>query len=277
MGIIDFFFQNIHLIVFFLTAGTIAGITAGLFGIGGGVVIVPILYHFSEQLGIPTEHKVQIITATSLFMISVNSLISAYMRSKYQEVDTKIFLKWLPSLVIGSICGVFLNIFAKSDFVIITFAAFCSFIAAKMFFNWRFPYLGKVIPKNRASGSALGFLIAGFSSLIGIGGGTLSVPTLNFFGLPLKIATGTSTLFSAIIACSAGTVYAVSGIIQNDNMPYSQIGYINWPALIFIIPASMSGAIIGAKISKNIQTTLLRKLFAIVLFLSAIKMIYNVM
>jgi len=276
MEITDFLYHNIYLISFFLASGMVAGIAAGLFGIGGGIVMVPILYHFSEQLGIPAEHKIQIVTATSLFMIFVNGLISAYIRHKYHEVNIPVFLKWLPSLITGAICGACLNIFIKSDFVTIVFALFCGFIAVKMFFNLHFSFLRKGIRKDRTTCSVFGFLISGFSSLIGIGGGTLSVPALNFLGLPLKTATGTSTLFSATIAFSAGLVYAISGMFQTNDLPYSQIGYINWLALIFIIPASILGSVAGAKISSKISTDLLRKLFALVLMLSALKMIYNV-
>ena len=276
MEITEFLYQNLPLIIIFLTAGTVAGITAGLFGIGGGVVMVPILYHFSEQLSIPAEHKIQIITATSLLMVSANSLFSGYMRHKSREVDFSVFLKWLPALIIGAICGASLNIFIKSAFITAAFALFCGFISVKMFFNLHFPSLHKGFAENRAICSVFGFLIASFSSLIGVGGGTLSVPTLNFFGLPLKVATGTSTLFSATIALSADMIYAGLGIITTTDLPCFQIGFINWFALIFIIPAGIAGATIGAKISDKISTDLLRKLFAAVLLISAVKMIYNI-
>ncbi len=276
MEVLDFLGQNLYMILFFMLAGGIAGMTAGLFGIGGGVVIVPILYHFSDELGIPTEHKIQIIAATSLFMIAVNAIISAYFRNKYKEVDIKIFRKWFPALVTGAIAGACLNVFIKSSFVTVLFAMFCGFVAVKMFFNFSLPKLKEKIPSNDMTYSICGFLIACFSSLIGVGGGTLSVPALNAFNLPLKKATGTSTLFSATIAFSAGCVYATLGMLQASHLSFPQTGYVNWLALLFIIPASITGAVLGTKISNKISTALLRKLFAAVLFASAVKMICGI-
>lgn len=276
MELFEFLNQNMWLMIFFLGAGMIAGITAGLFGIGGGIVMVPILYNFSEELGIPEEHKIQIIMATSLFMVCINGLISAYFRFRYKEIDLKIFFKWLPALILGAATGACLNIFTKASFVTVIFAVFCVITAFKMFFGVKFQISSKWKINTLAS-YIIGFLLSAFSALIGIGGGALSVPILTFLGLPMKIATGTSSLFSATIALSAGTLYAILGMIEAKAMPYYQIGYVNWLALLFIIPTSIVGAMLGAKISTKLPTKILQKMFAALLLLSAFKMLYNIL
>lgn len=263
-----------NLPLFLALAGAVSGLVAGLFGIGGGVVIVPVLYYFSATIGIMPAYEMQIIMATSLAVMVFSAGASALSHIRYGEVSKKLLIRFAPVMFIGALFGTYLNSVAKSDALTVIFAVFCLLIAFKMALGLKEKPLFKTLPSRWITGTA-GFFIASFSAMIGVGGGTLSVPTLTFFNAPIKTALGTSSVLTAVVALSASISYMVSGLSVND-LPAGQLGYVNWIVWIFMVPVGMLFAPLGSKISNRLSPKILSRLFALLLVLSSGKMLLNV-
>lgn len=264
-----------NLVLLLMSAGAVSGLVAGMFGIGGGVVIVPVLYYFSSKIAIMPEYQMQIIIATSLTAIVFSSASSAISHIRYKEVSSRLVYRFVPSMFIGALFGTYLNSMAKGDTLTIVFALFCIFVAIKMALNIQEKPIFKKLPSHVVT-SGIGFCIASFSAMIGVGGGTLSVPALTLLNTPFKKAVGTSSVFTAVVALSASISYLVNGL-SVQGLPPEQLGYINWVALVFLVPVGMAVAPIGSKIANRLNPRLLRVLFAVMLVISSGKMLFNVL
>lgn len=255
-----------------LGVGALAGIIGGMFGIGGGVVIVPALYYLTDQIDIVKNYEMQIIMGTTLATIIFTGLGSLKTHIKHKEIAWDAVKRLGLLLFLGAIFGAFLNSLFKNETITLMFAVFCTFIGIKML--WKKKEKSENIKPNKLFLTCLAPFVGGLSAMLGIGGGTMSVPLLNHFGYPIKIAMGTSSVLSAIIALSGTLSYIITGW----NLPElgsHYLGYVNWVALICIIPASMMFAPLGAYIARQLNDVLLARIFGTFLLLNAIKMIYN--
>ena len=247
-------------ILTFSAVGIVAGLLAGMFGIGGGLIIVPVLIGIFINLGFNSEIIIHLATGSSVACIIFTSLSSSNAHKRKESID---FFQ-LKFVSMGIVFGAFFGaIFAgqiEGIILKITIATFLSFIGVQSLFNIRFMKTDISVskPKSVFAGTSIGFL----SSILGIGGGTFSVPYFRATGLNLTTAIGTSAACGIPIAIFGTLGYIITGI-NVELLPNLSIGYIYLPALIGISMTSIFSAKYGAEIAHYLSQDTLRKLLAI--------------
>lgn len=258
-----------------LTAGLCAGVLAGLLGVGGGIVIVPVLYHLFGMIGMDESIKMHVAVGTSLASIVPTSITSIRSHMKRDAVDRDLLRSWGPWVALGVVIGSALAAFARGEVLTAVFAVFALVIALHMAFTPESLRIADHPPRGVVKGMVATF-IGGFSAMMGIGGGTLTVPTLVLCNYPIRRAVGTSAAVGLIIAVP-GTLGFIAG---GWNVPFLtgfSLGYVSLLGLVLIAPASMLAAPFGARIAHAIDPRLLRKAFALFLALTSARMFYGVL
>lgn len=256
-----------------LIVGAVAGTLAGLLGVGGGIVIVPVLYWLTEVglLDVPAEVAIHFAVATSLLTIIPTSISSARAHHKKGSIDLEMFKSWAPWMVIGALIG---GIFAANVNATVLSGVF-GIIAILVVLNMLNPKpltLAEAPPAALPARMAIAGPIGAFSAMMGIGGGTLSVPTMTLLSFPVHRAVGTAALFGLMIAVPGIVGYALAGQDIPGLLAYS-IGYINLPAAFIISCATFVFAPLGVKIAHKLNARKLRLAFAIFLGISGAKML----
>lgn len=254
--------------------GAVAGVLAGLLGVGGGIVIVPVLVIMFDILNISDSIAMHLAVATSLATIIPTSFSSARAHRKKGNVDTDLIKAWAPVIFIGAAIGGVLSKFLDSSFLTMVFG----FVALAVAINMVLPkkiVLGETLPQGIIGRGAMPSSIGLFSSLMGIGGGTLSVPALTAFSFPVHRAVGTAAAFGLVIAIPAVLGFIWAGLGTEGRPPLS-LGYVNIPAAILIFSVSFFTAPLGSKLAHSLNPQRLRLAFALFLFLSAARMLWSV-
>ncbi|MBU3585023.1 MULTISPECIES: sulfite exporter TauE/SafE family protein [unclassified Polynucleobacter] len=244
--------------------GGFTGFAAGLLGIGGGMIMVPFLTFLFTLYGFPLEVVVHIAIATSMATIIFTSLSSVRAHHKRGAVRWDIVILLVPGILIGALLGGG-KLFAllKTSWLSLIFALFVGFSGYQMLANKK-PKPSRTIPGKLGmfgAGSFIGFL----SSLVGAGGGFISVPFMTWCNVAMHNAVATSAALGFPIALASAIAYIISGY-GNPNLPSGSIGYIYVPALICIALASVVTAPLGAKVAHQLNVAQLKKVFALVLF-----------
>lgn len=256
-----------------LATGAFAGVLAGLLGVGGGIVIVPVLFLLADRLGVPAELAMHMAVGTSLATIIPTSISSAISHNKKEAVDHETFKAWTPFIIAGAIIGSIIAKYFDATTLKNIFGVFALFVAINMLLGKRLALKEKVTPTLGTKIFA-GTVIGGFSSLMGIGGGTLSVPILSMHSFPVHKAVGTSAAFGILIAIAGTLGFIWSGWTIEGRPPFS-LGYVNTLAAIIIFSVSIFCAPIGTKISHWLNPKHMRLVFGIFLALSAAKMLLS--
>lgn len=258
-------------IVIYLVLGALAGLIAGLFGLGGGVIIVPVLIFAFGLLHFPAEVLVHLAVGTSLASIIVTSTSSVIAHHQRRAIAWPV----VKQMSIGIILGTWLGAFA-ADYIsgpalqkLIGIFSFC--VAAQMAFNAK-PRAARSLP-NKGGQTLAGVVIGGISSLFGIGGGSLSVPYLSYCSLAMSRAVATSSALGLPIAISGTLGYIYSGW-DSTQLPQYSLGYIYLPAWLGIILTSALFAKLGAKLAHQLPPLLMKRLFASLLALVAINFLF---
>lgn len=253
-----------------LFLGALAGLSAGLFGIGGGALIVPIL---SWLLALQTFEPTQIMlvsVATSLATALFTSTASVLTHHKLGNIDWRRALHLAPSLLIGAALGSIVAEYLSANLLRGCFISYLLYTSAQMALPK--PPITAPIPPNRGTLDVpMGLLIGLLSAILGIGGGTMSVPYLVGRGLPMKNAVATSSTCALPITLSAAISYIVLGW-QSPDLPAGSLGYLYLPAFAGIVATSVFTAPLGAKLAHRLPAQQLKRYFAIVLLLIALKM-----
>lgn len=252
----------------YVLLGGLAGTLAGLFGIGGGLVIVPALVFAFELQGVAPEVIMHLAVGTSLSTIVVTGASSAWGHYRRGSVHRGWFLALLPGLVLGAIAGVFVAGSLSGGALGTLFGVFLMAVAAKMALG-RGPRPGQLQP-GRGAMALAGVVIGGVSALFGIGGGTLSVPWLTRCGAPMTRAVGTSSACGLPIAAFGAATFIVVGWGRPE-LPAGAMGYVMLPALLGIVIASVPFARVGVKLAHRLPARLLRLAFAGLLVLVGLK------
>ena len=256
-----------------LATGAVAGTIAGLLGVGGGIVIVPVLFHLFTGLGIDEAVRMHVAVGTSLATIIPTSISSARAHHRRGSVDAALLKSWGVPILIGVVAGAALSGLAEGPVLTAVFAVVALAVAANMAFRPDGWTLRDTLPAAPAR-QAIAFLIGGFSTMMGIGGGTLSVPVLTACSVPIRQAVGTAAAIGLIIAVPGTIGFLVAGLGVPERPPGS-VGYVNLVGFALIVPATILAAPFGARIAHAIPTGLLRKAFALFLFATALRMIYS--
>ncbi len=253
--------------------GVISGVLAGLLGVGGGIVIVPVLFFIFQFVGISSSSSMSIATGTSLLVIIATSVSSIRAHHKKGNVDTSLLKFWAPFIVIGALLGGVLSAEVGGLFASAVFGVVAILAALNMLFRANATAVVKSLP-NKIVQACLGFLNGTVSVIMGIGGGTLGVPILTACNFPAHRAVGTSAAFGFLIAVP-GALYILFFANTPSDAPIGTLGFINFLGFAFIVPLSVLAAPLGVKIGSRIDDVLLKRLFAIFLCLSGSRMIYQ--
>ncbi|MBU0724791.1 MAG: sulfite exporter TauE/SafE family protein [Alphaproteobacteria bacterium] len=263
----------VTLAVAVFATGLFAGVLAGLLGVGGGIVIVPVLFHIFTGLNIDPAVKMHLAVGTSLATIIPTSIISARAHHKRGSVDFDLLKSWAPMALIGALIGTFIAAYVKGAVLTGVFAVVALIVAAHMAFAREGMHLSDRLPRAPIK-HLIAVIIGGFSTMMGIGGGTLSVPTLTLFNFPIKKAVGTASALGLVIAIPGTIGFLVSGLGVPDRPPFS-LGYVSLIGFALIVPATMLAAPWGAKLAHAMSTKWLRRAFALFLAITSARMFYS--
>lgn len=261
------------LIPLLLLCGAVAGVLAGLLGVGGGIVIVPMLYHVFVHVGVTPEVVMPLAVGTSLATIVVTASMSSRSHRARGNVDEPLVRRWLPAVLVGVVVGTAVGAVLPGEALRVLFGAFMAVIAMHMLLTAGRPVaLTDALPGTWAQrGAATG--IGGLAALLGVGGGTLVVPYLNFFSFPMHRAVGSAAVVGLVVAIPATVGYVLSGW-GVDGLPVGSTGYVNWLAFGLIVPMTMLFAPVGVRLCQRLDVTLLRRVFAVLLVGVGIKMLF---
>lgn len=265
--------EAITLIAILLATGAIAGVISGLLGVGGGIVIVPVLFFVFHGLDIEEDVLMHVAVGTSLATIIFTGFISARSHWKKGSVDTDLLKRWGPAVAVGVVVGTVIGGNVAGEVLTLVFAIVAALVAVNMALKPSEKAAKRAVPGTPVK-ELLGTVIGLFSVMMGIGGGTLSVPILSFFAYPIRKAVGTAAAIGLIIAIPGTIGYAWFGLGVDGRPPFS-LGYVNLAGMLAIIPASMLTAPLGARIAHAIPPAALRYCFAAFLAITSMRMIYS--
>jgi len=263
---------NWEFILLYLASGCVAGFLAGLLGVGGGLVIVPILMFIFSAQHFPADHMIHIAIGTSLASIMFTSVSSLRAHHAHGAINWDIVKHITPGILIGALGGTFLVALLPASLLKDFFILFVFYVATQMLLNIR------PKPKRQLPGT-LGMLIAGgcigmISSFVGIGGGALSVPFMTWSNVKMHDAIGTSSAIGFPIAFAGTIGYLANGLKVND-LPEWSLGFIYLPSLACLVVASMLVAPIGAKSAHKLPVVVLKKIFAVFLYIIGTKLLLS--
>jgi uncharacterized protein len=258
-----------------LVTGVFSGLAAGLLGIGGGAIIVPALATALSLMGYDSDVVQHVAVGTSLAIIIPTGIMSA--RAHYQRgaLDMRVLKLWAPLIVVGTFIGGLMAGFFSGDVLRIVFAVMAFVIAANIIFAFQTKLMGHL------DGSSLthrisAFVVGYISALMGIGGGSLTVPTLVAFGATMHAAVGTSAAIGVAIAVSGTLGFIISGWNEVGLPPFS-VGYINLVALVLVAVLAAVFAPMGAAIAHRLNQQTLKYVFAAFLVAVGLNMLWKVL
>jgi uncharacterized membrane protein YfcA len=264
----------IFLVSVFLGAGILAGILAGFLGIGGGLVVVPLLALILPYAGVVDKHVMTMAVGTSLATIIFTTFSSLYSHQRRHNIIWPAVFSLFPGLMLGSLLGAAIGSQLDNVWMQVIFGSFAIILGLYTWFgdilirpNWDYA-------ASRNWLSLVGFFIASLSSIVGIGGGTLLGPWLTWLGLEAKRAVATSAACGFFIALFGSASYLITGT-QAQDLPEFSLGYIYLPAFMCIIATSMLFAPVGAYLARNRSVVVIKFCMGLALFLAAGKMFYS--
>lgn len=258
----------------YFAAGAVSGVLSGLLGIGGGTVIVPILVFIFSSLNFPQPHIMHMALGTSLATIILTSISSARAHHAKQNVHWGVVRRIAPGIVIGTLLGAVLAGQMNTLLLKSIFAVFVLLIATQLLMNFT-PAAHRQLP-GRLGIALMGGFIGVISSLVGIGGGSVTVPFLIYCNFNARYAIGTSAAVGLPIAIAGTAGFIITGLAV-DNLPEYSVGYLYLPALAGIAIASMFTAPLGAKLAHILPVPVLKRLFALLLYIVGLKMLWSLL
>ncbi|MBS0504673.1 MAG: sulfite exporter TauE/SafE family protein [Proteobacteria bacterium] len=254
-----------------LVTGAVGGVIAGLLGVGGGIVVVPVLEFVLGILGVDPAVRMHVAVATSLATIIPTSISSSRAHHARGAVDLGLLKQWGVAVFAGSIVGVLLAARASGDVLAAIFGVVALLVALKMLLPLDGRHIAEGVPGG-PPGQALPFAIGGVSSMMGIGGGTLSVPILTLFGHPIHRAVGTASLFGLLISVPATIAFIVTGW-GRPLLPVGSLGFVNVVGFAVIAPVSYFTAPWGARLAHALTKRQLSISFGVFLLIVATRML----
>jgi uncharacterized membrane protein YfcA len=265
--------QAVEMIFWFLAylvLGMASGFLAGLFGAGGGAVLVPLLTMMFAAQSFPHEHVLHLALGTSMATIVFTSISSLRAHHQHDAVLWPIVRMITPGIVAGTLLGAQLASRVPTRPLALFFSAFVAYVAIQMMLNIK-PKASRELP-GRLGMMATGAGIGGISSLVAIGGGSLSVPFMTWCNIRIQHAIGTSAAIGLPIALSGTVGYMIAGY-ATAGLPEGSFGYVYLPALAGTVISSVLTAPFGAKLAHRLPIATTKKSFALVLILVSAKML----
>ena len=257
------FFSNQYILFALVMALTAipVGFSAGLFGIGGGLISVPVLFYIFGALGLSNDYLMHLAVGTSFAIIVPTSISSVLAHHKFKAVDFNIVKTYGLYAILGAILGTIFTSTLKTEQLILFFVIVTFFLGVYLIFlkekkiesNLNFKTYYKIF---------FGFVSGFISAPMGIGGAIMNVPVLKFFGFSINRAIGSAAAVGFLIATTASIGFLITGNYKEINAPLS-IGFINIPAFLIFVPITIFMAKLGARTVHNIDKKLITKLFGL--------------
>ncbi len=255
--------------------GLFSGLLAGLLGVGGGIVIVGVLFSIFPLFDIPEAIMMKLAVGTSLATIIPTSIQSARKHYAKGTMDIPLLRSIWPSIVVGVLLGTILAISLRGAVSTAVFAVIALAVAVNMGFSGVEFRLRDRFPIGAAR-HAIGGFIGTVSAMMGIGGGTVGVPILTALGAPIRSAVSTASVFGLIISIP-GTLGFIWGGWGDPLLPPFSLGYVNLVGVALIVPASMIAAPWGVQLAHTIPPLVLKRAFAVFLALTALRMFWSLL
>nr|WP_238486450.1 sulfite exporter TauE/SafE family protein [Motilimonas eburnea] len=272
---IEFLTNNFHTLLALIATGIFAGVLAGLLGVGGGIVIVPVLFFLFQGFGVSPESAMVIATATSLATIVPTSISSIRSHLKKGNVDVELLRRWAGFILIGVLAGSWLVTRVNGEMLALLFGVIAILSALNMLFRTGKSALFSQLP-GKAGQTVMGTSIGFFSSMVGIGGGTISVPLLTLYNYPAHKAVGTAAAIGLIISLPGAMALLTMGTAPVD-APVGTFGLVNLIGFICIVPLTVLFAPVGASLAAKLDAAKLKKIFALVLLVTGGRMMAQLM
>lgn len=256
-----------------MALGALAGLLAGLLGIGGGLVIVPLLTFLLPRYGIvPDEHVMLVAVATSLATIVITCSASTRAHHRLNNIPWRLAPPLLAGAAVGALTvGSFAHL-VNGDFLQLFFACAVALLGVRMIFSQIASGLRPLPAKPVLA--LISSLLASIASLLGIGGGALYVPTLNFFSVDMRRAIGLAAVAGLVIA-----IFAVIGYVSSGLAYYAFadgfVGFVYLPAVAAVVSTSMLAAPLGAKLTQVLPVLRIKKIFGLFLLVVSAKMMFS--
>ena len=257
-------------LLIYLLAGAVAGVLAGLLGVGGGIVIVPALVCAFRAQGFPEHLLVHMAVGTSLATIVLTSISSVRAHHRRGSVLWPLFWRLMPSIVVGSLLGAVIADWLPSDVLRTVFAVFVLAVAVQMGLGAK-PSPHRELPETLGT-SAAGVVIGSLSAIVGIGGGSLTVPFLVWCNTAMRNAVSVSAACGLPIAVAGSLGFLATGLNETGLPPWST-GYLYWPAGAGIAVTSVLFAPLGARLAHQIPADRLKRFFALFLAVVGVRML----
>ena len=264
----------IYVLLPYLGVGVIAGLLAGLLGVGGGLVIVPMLVFCFARDGIPNEVIMHLALGTSMASIIFTSVSSFWAHHKRGAVHWPVVYRIGPGILLGTFLGACVAARLSNHFLKVFFVVFLFYVSYQMLTNKK-PKPSRSLP-GQGGLFGVGNVIGSVSSLVGIGGGALSVPFMVWCNVPVHEAIGTSAAIGFPIAIAGAAGYILNGV-DVAGLPLHSLGYAYLPALAGIVLASVPTAPIGARLAHALPVTGLKRVFAVLLAAVGAKMLLSLL
>ena len=266
--------NQIIFVVFIMALSAIpVGFMAGLFGIGGGLITVPVLFYIFNFIGVDQQFIMHLSVGTSFSIIIPTSIISTMTHMKYKAVDFKIVKTFGLFVILGVILGTLFAANLKTASLILFFSVMTMFFSIIFLTSKE-----KINPEKREINLflriILGFSSGFLSAPMGIGGGIINTPILKMFGYSINTAIGSSAAIGFLIALIGAIGFIITGSYLNIQAPAS-IGFVNIPAFLIFVPITMFMAKIGAKTVHKVDRKLVGKLFGIFLLFVSCRLFYE--
>jgi uncharacterized membrane protein YfcA len=253
-----------------IVSGCFSGTMAGLFGIGGGIILVPVLSTIFSLLGVSHADSMHVVVATSLATIIPSSYAALNAHAKRGGIDMAVLRHWGPMIALGSLLGSIVAGFINGKILSLIFGCFLLFVALRFWRQARQTGVTGTMPHPLIQ-RLLAFAIGSSSAMLGIGGGILGVTALSHCGLTIQRAIGTASTFGFMVAVPGVTIYLFSP--APATIPYGTLGLVHPLALALLVPGAMLCAPIGARLAHQLPLAKLRLGFAGLLVLLGGKML----
>jgi len=270
--------MEFHWLIYVLSlaiAGLSSGFASGLFGVGGGIVRIPIFLFLWPLFGFNPDTLMHLAAGTSLTLAIPSALMASRSQHRAGNLDSGFLKTWVPGLVLGVIIGLVIMNFASSRFLETVFAVVIIIAAVQMLFLSGRYHLGNEVPRGYLK-NILSFPVGLLSVMMGISGGALTTPLLTAFKYPIHRCIALATaggLFISII----GTVGSLINGLGKAGLPKYSLGYIDLLAVMIMLPTVMIGAPYGVKLANHLSKKRLKKIFAIFMIIVAADMIKNLL
>lgn len=266
--------MSVELIVLFLILGAFVGFMAGLLGIGGGGIMVPMLTAIFIHQGFAAEHVVHIALGTSMACIMVTSFSSLRTHHANGAVIWPLVKTMAPAIIVGTFLATFIAAQASSKGLALFFSVFMAYVAWSMFRSKKIQSSGRDAGKVELRCTAFG--IGAISALVSIGGGSLTVPYLTWRNTDIRKAIGTSAALGFPIAVTGTLGYLINGIAAGNVSTAYTIGFVYLPAVLLMTVPAFFTAVVGARMTQTLPVQTLKKIFGVLLLGLSLKMLFSV-